>query len=45
MYYAEQNSRDDDVRQNYDSVPASMWITLLNLSGEAPLCDYGCVPI
>lgn len=24
----------------YQSVPMAMWVTLLNLSGEAPLCDY-----
>jgi len=24
----------------YGSIPASMWITLLNLTGEVPLCDY-----
>jgi len=24
----------------YSSIPAAMWPTLLNLSGEVPLCDY-----
>jgi len=24
----------------YNSIPNSMWVTLLNLSGEYPLCDY-----
>ncbi|CAE7483981.1 unnamed protein product [Symbiodinium pilosum] len=25
---------------HYSSVATSMWVTLLNLSGEAPLCEY-----
>ena len=24
----------------YGSIPDAMWVTLLNLSGEYPLCDY-----
>ncbi len=24
----------------YSSVPMALWMTLLNLSGESPLCDY-----
>lgn len=24
----------------FQSVPMAMWVTLLNLAGEAPLCDY-----
>jgi hypothetical protein len=40
FYYAERYNPDPDMRRHYRSVPKSMWITLLNLSGEAPLCKY-----
>lgn len=40
MYYAERNNPDPNMRKYYQSVPTAMWMTLLNLSGEAPLCDY-----
>ena len=40
MYYAERESPDPEIRANYATVPAAMWMTLLNLSGEAPLCKY-----
>eukprot|EP00899_Mesostigma_viride_P007563 jgi/Mesvir1/16808/Mv15172-RA.1 len=40
MYFAERDNPDLDVRQHYRSVPDAMWLTLLNLSGESPLCDY-----
>ena len=40
MYFAERNNNDPEMREYYNSVPNSMWMTLLNLSGEAPLCHY-----
>lgn len=40
MYYAERNNPDEDMRKYYTSVFTSMWMTLLNLTGEAPLSDY-----
>lgn len=40
MYFAERNNPDEDMQRYYSSVFTSMWITLLNLSGEAPLCQY-----
>lgn len=40
MYYAERNNPDPKMAAYYASVPGSMWITLLNLSGEVPLSDY-----
>lgn len=40
MYYAERHNPDPNMRKYYSSVPTAMWMTLLNLSGEAPLCDY-----
>lgn len=40
MYFAERNNPDEDMRKYYSSVFVSMWMTLLNLTGEAPLCDY-----
>ena len=30
---------------HYSSVSTSMWVTLLNLSGEAPLCEYTTVGV
>lgn len=38
FYYAERHNPDPDIRRHYRSVPEAMWITLLNLSGESPLC-------
>jgi len=40
MYYAERYNPDPDMAGHYSSVATSMWVTLLNLSGEAPLCEY-----
>ena len=40
MYYSERHNPDPKMRANYSSVPTAMWMTLLNMSGEAPLCDY-----
>jgi len=40
MYYAERNNPDPEMAGHYSSVSTSMWVTLLNLSGEAPLCEY-----
>jgi hypothetical protein len=40
MYYAERENPDPKMAAYYSSVPNAMWITLLNMSGEAPLCDY-----
>lgn len=39
-YYTERNGPDPDVSSYYQSVPMAMWITLVNLGGEAPLADY-----
>jgi len=43
MYYSERHNPDPHMRQYYTSIPTAMWITLLNLSGEAPLADYTLV--
>ncbi|CAM9445641.1 unnamed protein product [Discosporangium mesarthrocarpum] len=40
LYYTERFGPDPNITPYYQSVPMAMWITLLNLSGEAPLCDY-----
>merc|ERR1719232_2565121 len=40
MYITERNNPDEEVASYYNTMPNSMWITLLNLSGEAPLCQY-----
>ena len=39
-YYTESDGPDPNMTPYYQSVPMAMWVTLLNLSGEAPLCDY-----
>ena len=40
MYYAERHNPDPKTQTNYSSIPMSLWMTTLNMSGEAPLCDY-----
>ena len=40
LYFSERDSHDEEVRENYKTIPHSMWITLLNLSGESPLAQY-----
>ena len=40
MFYTERENPVANTRSFYTSVPTSMWMTLLNLSGEVPLCDY-----
>jgi Ion transport protein len=38
LYYTERNNPDSEMAQNYTTIliPDSMWMTLLNLSGEVP---------
>mgnify|MGYP007080498911 CR=1 FL=1 len=40
MYYSERYNPDEGVRLFYSSVPRSMWMTFLNLTGESPLNDH-----
>ena len=40
LYFTERNSPDEEMASNYNTMPNSMWITLLNLSGESPLAQY-----
>ncbi|CAM9194722.1 unnamed protein product [Chrysoparadoxa australica] len=40
MYFAERNNPDPDIAKYYTSAPTAMWLTLLNLTGEFPACDY-----
>lgn len=40
LYYTERDNPDDEMSGNYKTVPDSMWVTLLNLSGESPLAQY-----
>jgi Ion transport protein len=42
LYYTERNNPDSEMAQNYTTIliPDSMWMTLLNLSGESPLAQY-----
>lgn len=39
-YLAERSNPDEDTAVYYSTVPQAMWVTLLNLSGESPLCNY-----
>jgi hypothetical protein len=40
MYFAERGSLDAEMAGSYKTIPDAMWLTLLNLSGESPLCHY-----
>jgi len=40
LYYTERDSPDEEMKTYYNTIPNSMWITLLNLSGESPLAHY-----
>mmetsp|Transcript_48569 Transcript_48569/g.89474 ORF Transcript_48569/g.89474 Transcript_48569/m.89474 type:complete len:1219 (+) Transcript_48569:69-3725(+) len=40
MYFCERANADSEVAAYYKTIPDAMWITLLNLSGECPLCFY-----
>jgi hypothetical protein len=40
LYFSERDSPDPEIAANYKTIPHSMWITLLNLSGESPLSQY-----
>mmetsp|Transcript_2717 Transcript_2717/g.5880 ORF Transcript_2717/g.5880 Transcript_2717/m.5880 type:complete len:1287 (+) Transcript_2717:156-4016(+) len=40
LYFTERDNPDSEMAENYKHIPNSMWVTLLNLSGEAPLAQY-----
>lgn len=40
LYITERNNPDPEMAGFYKTVPDSMWMSLLNLSGESPLCNY-----
>eukprot|EP00927_Polykrikos_kofoidii_P039095 TRINITY_DN3352_c0_g1_i1.p1 TRINITY_DN3352_c0_g1~~TRINITY_DN3352_c0_g1_i1.p1 ORF type:complete len:1262 (+),score=173.67 TRINITY_DN3352_c0_g1_i1:129-3788(+) len=40
MYSFERDNPDKLMASYYSTIPNAMWITLLNLSGECPLCSY-----
>ncbi|KAF4729844.1 hypothetical protein FOZ62_031352 [Perkinsus olseni] len=40
MYYTERYTIDPEVGRYYSTLDGSLWLTLLNLSGESPLGDY-----
>lgn len=40
LFYAERDNPDDSMQMYYTSIPCAMWMTLLNLTGESPVCDY-----
>ena len=40
LYFSERDNPDPEMAANYNTMPNSMWVTLLNLSGEAPLSQY-----
>lgn len=43
LYYTERDNPDEDMKGYYSTIPNSMWVTLLNLSGECPLAHYSNV--
>ena len=40
LYITERDNPDPEMAGFYKTVPDSMWVSLLNLSGESPLCNY-----
>ena len=40
LYFTERDNPDAEMASYYNNVPNAMWMTLLNLSGESPLCHY-----
>ena len=40
LYFTERDNLDPEMASYYSTVPNSMWVTLLNLSGESPLAQY-----
>lgn len=40
LYFSERDNPDPEMAANYNTVPNSMWVTLLNLTGESPLSQY-----
>mmetsp|Transcript_7764 Transcript_7764/g.22510 ORF Transcript_7764/g.22510 Transcript_7764/m.22510 type:complete len:1290 (+) Transcript_7764:137-4006(+) len=40
LYFTERDNPDKEMSSNYNTIPNSMWVTLLNLAGESPLCQY-----
>jgi len=43
LYITERDNPVSEMAENYKTVPHSMWLTLLNLSGESPLAQYSGV--
>lgn len=43
LYFSERDNPDPEMAANYSTMPNSLWITLLNLSGESPLSQYSAV--
>jgi hypothetical protein len=43
LYVTERDNGDPEMASNYNNVPNSMWMTMLNLSGENPLAQYSLV--
>jgi len=43
MYYAERHSPDVKVAEHFATMPDSLWMTLLNFTGEYPVADYTTV--
>ena len=43
FYLTERDNPDADMAATYASAPVAMWMTLLNLSGESPVCEYTMV--
>ena len=43
LYFTERDNPDEEMAYNYRTIPDSMWITLLNLSGECPLGHYSVI--
>lgn len=40
LYFTERDNPDEEMAGWYSNIPNSMWMTMLNLSGECPLANY-----
>mmetsp|Transcript_19398 Transcript_19398/g.29540 ORF Transcript_19398/g.29540 Transcript_19398/m.29540 type:complete len:1247 (-) Transcript_19398:127-3867(-) len=40
LYFSERDNPDEEMAENYKTIPDAMWMTLLNLTGESPLAMY-----
>eukprot|EP00929_Paragymnodinium_shiwhaense_P031807 TRINITY_DN17744_c0_g2_i1.p1 TRINITY_DN17744_c0_g2~~TRINITY_DN17744_c0_g2_i1.p1 ORF type:complete len:1635 (+),score=290.89 TRINITY_DN17744_c0_g2_i1:80-4984(+) len=40
LFVTEQGNPDEEIQENYGSIPRALWAEVVNLHGEFPWCDY-----